>query len=84
MSHIILDVKVAISGRGDAPLEIVNKLINLADRTGAIVQFKVRGVRCWVRGDEEPIRLRNAIRTAVQKGLYMLDYANEPVPVPVP
>ena len=80
MSQILMNVMVSISNEGDAPLEIIDKLINLADRTGIIVQFKVRGVKCWVRGTEERIRLRNAIRTAVLKGLYMLDYANEPVP----
>jgi len=80
MSHILMDVMVSISEEGDAPLDIIDKLINLADRTGIIVQFKVRGVRCWVDGTEERIRLRNAIRTAVQNKLYMLDYANEPVP----
>ena len=82
MSQILMNVMVSISNEGDAPLEIIDKLINLADRTGIIVQFKVRGVKCWVRGTEERIRLRNAIRTAVEKGLYMLDYANEPVPEP--
>ena len=82
MSHIVMEVKVVITEQGDAPLEIIDKLIALADRTGIIVQFTVRGVKCWVRGTEERIRLRNAIRTAVENGLYMLDYANEPVPPP--
>ena len=80
MSHILMNVMVSISNEGDAPLDIIDKLINLADRTGIIVQFNVRGVRCRVDGTEDRIRLRNAIRTAVLKGLYMLDYANEPVP----
>jgi len=80
MSYIIMNVVVAISAEGDAPMEVIDKLINLADRTGIIIQFKVRGIRCRVDGTEERIRLRNAFRTAVKKNLYMLDYANEPVP----
>jgi hypothetical protein len=75
-----MNVVVAISDEGDAPMEIIDKLINLADKTGIIVQFKVRGIKCRVDGTEERIRLRNAVRTAVKKNLYMLDYANEPVP----